>query len=47
MLYFVEINDNYKIIKHIFDSKYKINIHNGSFVEMNIEKDNQSIYSNE
>ena len=47
MLYFAEIKEDYVgIIKHIFCStKYKLNIHEGSFVKMNIEKDNANIYS--
>jgi len=47
MIYFAEIKEEYiQIIKHIFCSnKYKLNIHEGSFVKMNIEKDNINIYS--
>jgi tRNA1(Val) A37 N6-methylase TrmN6 len=47
MLYFIEINKDYiTIIKQIFCSdRYKLNIHEGSFVSMNIEDDNTNIYS--
>ncbi len=47
MLYFIEIKKEYiDIIKHIFCiNKYKLNIHDGSFVSMNINSDNNNIYS--
>ena len=49
MLHFVEINDNYiKIIIQLFcGDKYKLNIHNGSYVTMNILSDNCNIFNSE
>lgn len=49
MLFFIEIKDEYvNEIKEIFCyDKYELNIHNGSFVKMNIEEDNTNIYDNE
>lgn len=47
MLYFVEIKPDYvHTIHHIFcGDRYQLNIHLGSFVEMNIDSDNQNIYT--
>lgn len=47
MLYFIELKEDYvEYIKTFFcHDKYKLNIHNGSFVNMNIESDNNNIYS--
>ena len=47
MLYFVEIKPDYvDTIQHIFcGDRYQLNIHLGTFVEMNIDSDNQNIYT--
>ncbi len=47
MLHFVEIKTDYvDTIHHIFcGDRYQLNIHEGSFVEMNIDSDNQCIYT--
>jgi len=47
MLYFVELKEDYvEYIKYIFCSdKYKLNIHCGSFVIMNITTDNNNIFN--
>lgn len=49
MLYFVEIKSQYiSIIKEIFCSnKYNLNIHEGSYVLMNTENDNNNIYESD
>ncbi len=48
MLYFVELNEEYvEYIKYFFCSdKYKLNIHCGTYVIMNIDIDNNNIYNN-
>lgn len=49
MLHFVEIKTDYvDTIHHIFcGDRYQLNIHEGSFVEMNIDSDNQCIYTHD
>ena len=49
MLYFVELKTEYiDYIKTFFSyDKYNLNIHNGSFVNMNIDVDNNNIYNSD